>query len=338
MQPTSLKRKRGFIETDDYDFQSCKRPQRYKEPKASSEKSIMSKSIRHYDSWNARTTNEQNSLLVKLKVGTPVSVYWAEDDRYYRGVVGKMKDFRSKKPHFIEYDDGDSEWIDLADHVFDILPENRSSDESKNNKREQQSTKIEASSRSTTTRRKSVERSFDLTTAHKPVGKDHSALIAKPSEVGGISVGARVAVWWEEDSQFYKGTISKVRKRGKPFFIEYDDGDEEWLNLRQQKFILLQTSSVEAGAEPDLESLGGAEITDDNGYDFPGPPGILVGSRISVWWPHEKQYYDCTITKRRDCKKGFYLEYDDGDREWLDLTKAKYSVLSSRRPKRCSNF
>lgn len=54
-----------------------------------------------------------------------------------------------------------------------------------------------------------------------------------------IDVGSRVAVYWENDNQFFPGTITDRRFRGKPFLLTYDDDDYEWIDLRKHRFKLL---------------------------------------------------------------------------------------------------
>jgi hypothetical protein len=40
---------------------------------------------------------------------------------------------------------------------------------------------------------------------------------------------------------------------------------------------------------------------------------IEIGSRIAVYWLLDDTYYEGTVTRERNKKKPFRLEYDDGE-------------------------
>ena len=56
-----------------------------------------------------------------------------------------------------------------------------------------------------------------------------------------------------------------------------------------------------------------------------------IGTRVSVYWDGEDAYYEGEITRERGVKS--YIEYDDGDREWIDLTNGTvvYRVLAEKK-------
>ena len=68
---------------------------------------------------------------------------------------------------------------------------------------------------------------------------------------------------------------------------------------------------------------------------------IQVGTRISVFWPDDNEYYAATVmAKKRHLVSGdnsgasknvMTLVYDDGDVETVDLTKEQFKVLNSGR-------
>jgi hypothetical protein len=66
---------------------------------------------------------EMAEVMLRIKIGCRVEVFWSEDDCYYPGTITKQRDniIQAKKPFFLEYDDGESEWIDLRDHVFRMI-------------------------------------------------------------------------------------------------------------------------------------------------------------------------------------------------------------------------
>lgn len=53
---------------------------------------------------------------------------------------------------------------------------------------------------------------------------------------------------------------------------------------------------------------------------------ISINTRIEVWWPLEKQYFPGKLTNQRDddCWK---VEYDDGDQEWILLSRERFRLL-----------
>jgi hypothetical protein len=62
---------------------------------------------------------------------------------------------------------------------------------------------------------------------------------------------------------------------------------------------------------------------------------VQIGTRVSVYWDGEDTFFEGTITAERPGKKKrFYLEYDDGDEEWINLRKHTWRLLSGGRPKR----
>ena len=56
-----------------------------------------------------------------------------------------------------------------------------------------------------------------------------------------IKVGSRVAVYWDGEDAYFEGTVTRERQNHKRrFFIEYDDGDQEWINFSKQRFHLVE--------------------------------------------------------------------------------------------------
>ncbi|KAJ0986902.1 hypothetical protein J5N97_005258 [Dioscorea zingiberensis] len=55
----------------------------------------------------------------------------------------------------------------------------------------------------------------------------------------------------------------------------------------------------------------------------------LVGSRIKVWWPLDKKFYEGVVQSYDPGKKKHTILYDDGDMEVLNLDKEKWEPLSN---------
>jgi hypothetical protein len=58
-----------------------------------------------------------------------------------------------------------------------------------------------------------------------------------------VKVGCRVAVFWDGEGEFFEGVVTKERRGKKPFYVEYDDGDKEWVNFEKELFHLVENSS-----------------------------------------------------------------------------------------------
>lgn len=52
--------------------------------------------------------------------------------------------------------------------------------------------------------------------------------------------------------------------------------------------------------------------------------GVHIGSRISVYWPLDKVFYAGFVGHRKG--KFAYVNYDDGENEWLDLTENEFKL------------
>ncbi|XP_061346896.1 sister chromatid cohesion protein PDS5 homolog C-like isoform X2 [Gastrolobium bilobum] len=79
----------------------------------------------------------------------------------------------------------------------------------------------------------------------KRTGKENESNTKK---YGQNLVGSRVEVWWPDDQMFYEGTVDSFDPAMKKHKVLYDDGDEEILNLKKEKWKI-----IEAGADSDGE-------------------------------------------------------------------------------------
>ncbi|XP_038896764.1 uncharacterized protein LOC120085017 isoform X2 [Benincasa hispida] len=74
-------------------------------------------------------------------------------------------------------------------------------------------------------------------------------------EVMGISsageelVGRRIKVWWPLDRMFYEGVVRSFDPVKKKHKVSYDDGDEEILNLKKQRYELIGADPLLVGDE-----------------------------------------------------------------------------------------
>uniref|UniRef100_A0A453RC63 PTM/DIR17-like Tudor domain-containing protein n=1 Tax=Aegilops tauschii subsp. strangulata TaxID=200361 RepID=A0A453RC63_AEGTS len=55
----------------------------------------------------------------------------------------------------------------------------------------------------------------------------------------------------------------------------------------------------------------------------------LVGRRIKVWWPLDKEFYPGVVESYDSAKKLHTVLYDDGDMEQLNMAKEKWKMIES---------
>jgi DNA mismatch repair protein MSH6 len=53
----------------------------------------------------------------------------------------------------------------------------------------------------------------------------------------------------------------------------------------------------------------------------------VLGSKIAVYWPDDEKYYNATVSKQRGSSSTFWLEYYDGESEWIDLATEDFRLL-----------
>ncbi|XP_023514416.1 uncharacterized protein LOC111778683 isoform X2 [Cucurbita pepo subsp. pepo] len=71
-------------------------------------------------------------------------------------------------------------------------------------------------------------------------------------------VGRRIKVWWPLDQKFYEGIIQSFDPVKRKHKVSYDDGDEELLNLKKQKYELIgdeETGVQKSEASSDIVDL-----------------------------------------------------------------------------------
>jgi len=60
--------------------------------------------------------------------------------------------------------------------------------------------------------------------------------VGDPSEV----VARRVEIYWEREARWYSGTVTEFRKKDARFRVEYDDGQDEYLDLSRTSYRLVE--------------------------------------------------------------------------------------------------
>jgi hypothetical protein len=232
-----------------------------------------------------------------VSVGLRVAVWWPEDQKYYNGTVSKKR--IGEMPFFLEYDDGEEEWINFINHRFRLLRDGK--------------------------RRNRILVEVDS-------DKDCSDIDVKAAEaspdVSVVTVGSRVSVWWPDDRRHYKGIVTKERQGKNPFFLEYDDGEKEWINFSEHSFRLQSKTKPQRVERLKKRLASMSELSSSaTGPKSSKDLKVEVGSRVSVFWPEERRYYEGTLTRQRNKKNPFFVEYDDGEKEWMDFREHRVRVL-----------
>jgi len=210
-----------------------------------------------------------------LDAGSKIEVYCGTFQTYCAATVLDVS-LSLEKAHVQYVASGKKEWIGLAGEKWRLQPETKKA-----------RTKTEHPDASVN-ENKSPERS---PTEQSDEGMTDSAK-QQP-----IAIGSRVEVWWEADSEWYAGTVTKKLEDGKDL-IEYDDGDEEELDLLEYgKYRLLV---------PDL---------------------IAIGSRVEVHWDDDNQFHSGTVTKKHD-QDWWYMEYDDEQIGWINFRETPFAFLA----------
>ncbi|XP_050363870.1 sister chromatid cohesion protein PDS5 homolog C isoform X2 [Argentina anserina] len=56
-------------------------------------------------------------------------------------------------------------------------------------------------------------------------------------------IGSKIKVWWPKDHMYYKGVVDSFDSGKKKHVVKYNDGDEEILNLKKQKWLYVESDS-----------------------------------------------------------------------------------------------
>ena len=120
------------------------------------------------------------------------------------------------------------------------------------------------------------------------------------------------------------------------------DAEEVQFHTLQQAEPHAAVDLVEHSAMADDSPLATPETSPDSS-SAASPPStaskaeyrrVQIGARVSVYWDGEDEFFDATVTAERPGKKKrFYLEYDDGDEEWINLRKHTWRLLSGGKAK-----
>jgi len=120
-----------------------------------------------------------------------------------------------------------------------------------------------------------------------------------------VQVGSRLSVYWPLEHRYYDGVVDRKKKTGgDEVHVIYTDGDKGWVDLEKDEVKLID------GPAPDsvLSKRRKRKV-----------PDVAVGSRISVYWSSEGQYYDGAVNSISKNQNKAFVLYDDGDEGWVNL-------------------
>lgn len=69
-----------------------------------------------------------------------------------------------------------------------------------------------------------------------------SPSVTPDKSCGEEAVGRRIKVYWPLDKRWYEGVVKSCDKNGSKHLVQYDDGDEEMLDLGKEKFEWVEES------------------------------------------------------------------------------------------------
>ena len=160
---------------------------------------------------------------------------------------------------------------------------------------------------------------------------------------GSELVGRRVKVFWSADNAWFQGSLSEFSGSSGKHLCEYDDGDQEWLELSNERYELVEQSGETS------QALGELAV-----HTLPLPTRLDVF--MAAWLPHaqnegkmqfhgrnkEQEIWKCSIAwgcagppprrlnfgGRRQAAKKQRLVLDDSDEEDADMADAASEEVS----------
>ncbi len=130
-----------------------------------------------------------------------------------------------------------------------------------------------------------------------------------------LTKGMQVTVYWSGDDQWYHATVIGIRKPRR-VRVEYEDGLQEWIHGKTNEWKVW-TKDVEK--QEDVFQNKKKERVQS----------LMVGSRVAVFWPLEKEFFTGTIAKFEASNQCHLIRYEDGDEEWTNLVYRKFTKVIS---------
>jgi len=152
--------------------------------------------------------------------------------------------------------------------------------------------------------------------------------------------GTNVHVYWKDDDIFYPGTITACHTDSIITVTYFDHVNEEPEKINHQERTILPQDDDQVkyhlkNKQKLLKTiLANSNIIIKKGMVVEDGLQANVDSRISVYWPTEKEFFNGNVKK---CKfmngnpSSYYIEYDDGDSQWKNLMACKFNLLGKKK-------
>ena len=265
--------------------------------------------------------------------GTIVAIRWKRPYILYDATVVKMKDDGSQ--YLLQYHyDSCTKWVDLnksefyvigVDATFAVANEEGPSRGTRRGARKSEGSAPNVADEPSRKRpRRSVASmdDMDMEPTETPMisVNERETNNIQLNAVKQLTVGSRIAVW-SRYKEYRKATVKSFNKNREEFEIQYDadkQGRKTKISLKQNPFLILQPS--------DGSSFPQETSSEWENHQNPDIGLVEVGTKISVLWEGDSKFYSGKVTRMCDGEKPYYLEYDDGDVEWIDLKKNKFRI------------
>jgi hypothetical protein len=95
-------------------------------------------------------------------------------------------------------------------------------------------------------RKRSSAKNRLVSSSTRSSGKDK---VSDARKYGEALVGSRIRVWWPMDSKFYKGVVDSYVSSKKKHRVFYEDGDKETLDLKKERWELIEEDDAESESD-----------------------------------------------------------------------------------------
>ena len=108
----------------------------------------------------------------------------------------------------------------------------------------------------------------DAATTKSPSSPSENKINSKEEDWKKVTLGSRISVYWPDDDEFYAAKVSKQSGKSSKFYLEYDDGECEWLDLSQERFRLLGKRNPDTEAHSSTTKRRRIETDDEEEAEF----------------------------------------------------------------------
>uniref|UniRef100_A0ACD5UBS9 Uncharacterized protein n=1 Tax=Avena sativa TaxID=4498 RepID=A0ACD5UBS9_AVESA len=178
----------------------------------------------------------------------------------------------------------------------------------------------------------------------KPVGKSQGSGLESKEVRSGSTSGGRPARRLAKDVKLSprktgEGESSKKQSKGssnlrkEDTLSDKDEDTDEDLSLKEMASPKSMTKTGKTKGQPGNSGVSKRKLEPEV-EEVPQSKKnkvldeSLVGSRIKVWWPDDKKFYNGVVKSFKASSKKHKVVYDDGDIEQLELEKEKWDFIA----------